>query len=133
MNQPLPITDEQLREDMIAYLDGELDSEQSRRIEQRLAADGAFAHELRQLQQSYELLDELPQPEVDETFAATTVGMIAVEAGNDVARRRHGEPRRRLLHAALLVACLAGAIIGGYLLTGALLPDPNAQMLRDMS
>lgn len=133
MNQPIPITDEQLREDMIAYLDGELASEQSRHIEQRLAADEAFARELRQLQQSYELLDELPQAEVDETFAATTVGMIAVEAGNDVALRRRGEPRRFLLQAILLIACLAGAIVGGYLLTGALLPDPNAQLLRDMS
>lgn len=133
MNQPAPITDEQLREEMIAYLDGELDADQALAIERRLAADEEFARELRRLQRSFELLDELQQAELNETFAATTVEMIAVEARRDVERRRQSAPWRKLLHIAAVAACLFVAVAAGYLITGRLLPNPNEPLLRHLS
>jgi len=132
MNEPAPITDDTLREELSAYLDGELDAEAGLRIEQRLAADPRFARELRELQQSYELLEELSTPPVNETFAATTVEMIALEARHELQRRQRALPsarRRRWLAAA---AGLLAATAGGYFLAGALLPDPNAALLRDL-
>ena len=57
---PDPVNDEaQLREELVAYLDGELDGEQSRRIEQRAAAEPEARRMLQELDRAWHMLDEL--------------------------------------------------------------------------
>ena len=51
---------------LVAYLDGELDDETNQEIERRLSADPEYRLRLQQLQQAWDLLDELPRLSRDE-------------------------------------------------------------------
>ena len=122
-----------LHNEMVAYLDGELDAEQTLRIEQQLATDAKFAAELRQLQKSFEMLEELSNPQVADTFAASTVEMIAVEARTEHEQQLAHAPQARLQRWLVALAALAAAIAVGYFAAGRLLPDPNEALLRDLA
>ena len=73
-----------LDEELVAYLDGELDAEAGRRLEQRLADDATARSALRGLQVSWDALDELDQADVGQDFTRTTLEMVAVRATKDV-------------------------------------------------
>lgn len=60
-------------DDLSAYLDGELDPAARRLVEQRLAEDPVWQQRLRQLEEAWELLDELPRTTVHPQFTATTI------------------------------------------------------------
>ena len=90
-----PIVDpEKLREEISAYLDGELSAEDGREVEERLAAEPRFRDELQGLERAWRLLDELPRTEVDERFAATTVEMVALKAADDLRNQQQQWPRQ---------------------------------------
>jgi hypothetical protein len=120
-----------LREDLVAYLDGELEAAESRRIEARLANEPGVRRMLQELDGTWSLLDELNTSPPDEHFTQTTLEMVALAADEDVARGRAEAPRRRrrrwLAAAGILLAAAAAGFAGVALLA----PDPNAQLLRD--
>lgn len=118
-----------LREELVAYLDGELDAQQSRRIEYRLANEPEVRLVLQELDRTWHLLDELDAPTLDEDFTRTTLEMVAMAAVGDASRTGAKAPRRRWLAA---VAGLAAAALAGFALVGRLAPDPNAQLLQDL-
>jgi hypothetical protein len=104
-------------EELVAYLDGELGADESRRIERLLADDPRVGAELRRLDQAWELLDCLPRAQLDAAFTRTTVEMIAVSVSDEAERRRSQRPssRRRvcwLASGAVTLAALAGAWTG---------------------
>lgn len=107
-----PATDEQL----VAYLDGELDPESTRDLEERLGKDEAVRQKLHQLERAWDALNALPETDVSPQFAHTTLEMIAQRAEKD----QHGmtsrwfTPRvRRVLAgtAALAVAFALGLFV----------------------
>ena len=51
---------ESLDEELVAYLDGQLDPESARQVEQRLASEETARRRLQQLAQSWDMLDQLP-------------------------------------------------------------------------
>ena len=53
-----------LHEELTSYLDGELDPQQVRRIEERLARDADYRAELQRMQRAWDLLDRLPRASV---------------------------------------------------------------------
>jgi anti-sigma factor RsiW len=121
--------DEQL---LVAYLDGELDEAASSDIEQRLASDEPYRRRLQQLDRAWNLLDELPRATVDEQFTRSTIEMVAVAAEAEAAAHHVDRRRRTWERRSLLAALLSAALLGGYLATARLLPDPHQQMLRDL-
>ena len=64
-----------IEEQLVAYLDGELDDESSRSLEQRLATDSTLRLQLGRLERTWDLLDQLGRAEVGETFTRTTIEM----------------------------------------------------------
>ena len=64
MNEDQPTTEnDAVMQELVAYLDGELDAETSTRVEQRLTEDDDYRTQLQQLQRTWDLLDELaPSP-----------------------------------------------------------------------
>ncbi len=75
-------------ERLIAYLDGELDTDTSRDVEQQLASNVAVRERLHELERAWDVLNELPESDVSPQFANTTLEMIAQTAekeqrGND--------------------------------------------------
>ncbi|HXT60572.1 MAG TPA: hypothetical protein VN699_18160 [Pirellulales bacterium] len=131
-DQRKPAESSPLREQLVAYLDGELDAASSREIERRLAREPEVQQELQQLQQTWDLLDRLPQAEVNATFTRSTVEMIALAVEDDVRQLEAAPPRqqrrRRLLKAAGLLA--AGAC--GFAAVRFCWPEPNRRLLQDL-
>src|SRR5437763_1379521 len=122
-----------LDEELVAYLDGQLDPESARQVEQRLASEEPARRRLQQLAQSWDMLDQLPHAMADETFTRSTVQMVAVAAEQELTAQQAVEPqrrRRRWLFAAAL-ALLAGSC--GFVAVAKLWTDPNEQLLRDLS
>jgi anti-sigma-K factor RskA len=119
-------------EQLVAYLDGELDTETSRQVEQRLAEDLEYQHELRHLQRAWDLLDELPRAEVSETFTQTTVEMVALSAARELETTEGQRVQRGRLLWASGVASLVAAALLSYLGWSAWLARPNRQLLRDL-
>jgi anti-sigma factor RsiW len=74
-NQP-PLDDEQ-REDLVAYLDGELDEEAARALEAKLSLDPAVRVEADQLRRTWELLDYLPRAEPSPSFTHRTLDRVS--------------------------------------------------------
>ena len=59
--------------DLIAYLDGELDADESRTVETQLAGDAGTRLKAEEYKKTYDLLDYLPKPEPSQSFTARTL------------------------------------------------------------
>jgi anti-sigma-K factor RskA len=117
---------------LVAYLDGELDADESRRVERRLSQDPTFRQSLQQLQRAWDLLDELPRAEAGHTFTQSTMEMVAVTAERELQAvekhlRRYNTWRWITAAVAVLVACGAG-----YLISARYFDQPNRQFLSDL-
>jgi hypothetical protein len=124
---------ELLDEQLVAYLDGELDDATARDLEERLARDTQVRDRLRELSGSWDLLDALPRAMLDDKFARTTVEMVSLAASEDLANeqlRTAGRKRRRWMLGA--ICALAAAMIGFAAFMFAF-PNPNAELLADLS
>ncbi len=107
MSNTFPHNDE--REQLSAYLDGELAPEDARAVEARLSVDPNACRELESLRRAKSLLDALPTQEASRDFARRTLERLP--------RRRPGWERISLrswrgwsVAAAILVALLAGFV-----------------------
>jgi anti-sigma factor RsiW len=119
-------------EQLVAYLDGELDTETSQQVERRLAADGEYRRELQQLQRAWDLLDELPRAEVSEAFTQTTVEIVALSAAQDLSQAKGHTRRRERVLWFLAGASIVGAALASYLAFSAYFARPNTQLMRDL-
>lgn len=133
-----PIDDDSLAEtneltdELVAYLDGELDDERTRQIDESLARDERARGQLRLLERAWDALDELPRAEVDEQFTCTTVEMIALEATEDLEREQEAAPRKRRRWWLAAAACLALSTGLGYAISRGWDPNGNDQLARDL-
>ena len=123
---------DELDEELVAYLDGELEPNATKRMENLLASDARARQRLNQLAVSWDLLDQLPRATVDDLFTKTTVEMVAVAAEHEVAETVKAEPaRRRVRWLAMGVATLL-ALAVGFIAVGLTLPDRNDALLRNL-
>lgn len=132
--QPRPTeeTQDDLPAELVAYLDGELDAQQTRVVEERLSHDADYRRQLRELQSAWDLLDFLPTADVDESFTRTTVAMVAVSASDDVDRAavRRGRRKRWLWWTGTVAAALA--FVAGYAAVSIVVSRENQRLLRDL-
>lgn len=119
-------------EELVAYLDGELDAESRHRLEERLSSNPALRQKLKEFQKAWDLLDELPREQVDDSFTQTTVEMVAVHAEDEVNQQARSVARRRLLGLSLTVAVVLAAGAGGYWLAYAKLSETNRRLVEDL-
>lgn len=118
-------------EELVAYLDGELDATDRQRVEQRLADDAAFRTRLRLLQRTWDALDVLRRTDPDEGFTRTTVELVAVKAAEEV-RDEHSRlvQRRKRKWVGWTLAAVASSVAGWLLLT-LLFTRSDRELLRD--
>lgn len=119
-------------EELLAYLDGEMDADSRRRIEEQLSTSGELREKLKEYQQTWDLLDDLPRATVDDSFTRTTVEMVAIRAEDAVVESQAAKKKGRLIiwSLGLVIALLAGAI--GYLITNRHYSGPNEQLVEDL-
>ncbi len=121
-----------LEERLVAYLDGELDPEDGRRIEELLASDPKVRAMLQQLDRTWDLLDELDQAPVNDDFTQTTLEMVTVAADEDIKRTQAALPRRRRRRWAFVGGGLLMAGLTGFVAVMLLRPDPNHRLVQDL-
>jgi len=119
-------------EELVAYLDGELDAEASREVERRLSQDATYRQKLRQLEQSWDLLDRLPKADVGEVFTQSTVAMVAVAAADDVDKMKAKGTRRKTAVWWLGSGSVAASFLAGYVLVSSVGDRENKRLLRDL-
>jgi len=121
-----------LEEQLVAYLDGELDDEGVRRIEGLLATDSKVRETLERFEGAWDLLDHLDQAHVGEVFTRSTLEMVAVAAADDVQQQQDQAPRLRRKRWLVGSAGVLAAGLAGFLAVFLTRPDPNEQLLRDI-
>ncbi len=106
---PNPSVDDQLDETdhdrLVAYLDGELSDAETQSIEIRLGNDDSLRNNLRELQTTWDMLDELPRTQPGDTFVKSTIE-LAIQSN---ARKRTTWYRWPIRIAAVSVAFAAMA------------------------
>ncbi len=110
MSSPSPETDEALQLELVAYLDGELEPEQARRVERLLYNHPGVQEQVRKLEASWDLLDELPRVQMDERFTRTTVELVIENLTRELQSHQRTLPRktrRRWLGLAALLGLAA--------------------------
>ena len=132
MNHIDDLPNDEMQERLNAYLDGELNSAESRAVEERLSSDPVWAAELQRLERAWNLLDQLPRSEVTPDFTQTTVEMIALDAAEQLAEVVRPKPQRRWFDAALLAGGALAACLAGYLAIDSLRPKRDDPMLREL-
>ncbi len=121
-----------LQEELSAYLDGELDTESVRRVEERLARDAAYQAELQRLERAWGMLDRLPRATVNESFVKSTLEMVAVAAAEDAEAVLAEQPRRRRRQQLWGAAVLLCSLAVGFVIGTRIWKDPNEPLLRDL-
>lgn len=119
-------------DELVAYLDGELDTEANRRIERRLSQNAVYRQQLRVLQQSWDLLDHLPRADVDESFTESTIAMVALRASDENRQTATSAARKNRLLWASSIVCAALAFVAAFAATRWWADGPNRQLLRDL-
>ena len=134
MNRPdQPKTDgDSLDEQLVAYLDGELPAEAQRQLELKLAEDAWSRDRLRHLQQTWDLLDHLPNAQTDRSFTRTTVEMVATKASEDVGAQQRAMERRARLRWVYGGALAAATLAVGYLACWLLWTARVDRQVRDL-
>jgi anti-sigma factor RsiW len=126
------LDDEKVREELVAYLDGELPPEENLRIERRLAEDGLYRQTLQELERAWDLLDALPRTQPDENFTRTTVEMVVTSAAEDVENLKSQSLRRRRLAMMTAAAAIVVAALVGFSAVYWKTTAPNRQLVRDL-
>lgn len=121
------------RANLVAYLDNELEPEQSRALAVLLTQSVTARREVDSLRRSWELLGFLPKPEVSSDFTSQTLTSVSLLATRG--DRRYRQAARglgRLASAAALLLTIAAGVGGGFWLASRVWPDPNARLIRDL-
>ena len=121
-----------LEEQVSAYLDGELDPEEARALEERVRADPKARGCWRVLTGPGACWTGWTGRTFDEQFTRTTLEMVAVAAAEDVDRWKSAAPRRRRRVLIAAAVGMMGAALAGFLAVAAYWPNPNKQAPEDL-
>ncbi len=124
--------DHALNEDLVAYLDGELNRDSVSRVEEELSKNSEYRLRLMQLQQAWDLMDELPRVSSDEAFTKSTVELVVVSAESEetatVVRRKTW---RNVIWVVGLLSATAAAW-GGFAIISQFTDRDNQALLKDL-
>ena len=124
--------DHALNEDLVAYLDGELNRDSVSRVEEELSKNSEYRLRLMQLQQAWDLMDELPRVSSDEAFTKSTVELVVVSAESEETAT---VVRRKTWRNVIWVVGLLGATAaawGGFAIISQFTDRDNQALLKDL-
>jgi anti-sigma factor RsiW len=130
MSDPARLNDEE-REELVAFLDGELTDDDAHKVEAKLNVDPRTRAEADALRKTWDLLDFLPSPEPSPNFTNRTLERL-----NPI--RKTQAMRRRTLRIAVVALAWAAALLlalaAGYVGTTLALKvrHSNDDMARDL-
>ncbi|MBW3541561.1 MAG: hypothetical protein KY476_14935 [Planctomycetes bacterium] len=121
------------REDLVAYLDGELDEHDSREMERTLAESPVARNEVEMLTRTFELLDVLEPPPASGEFTQRTLETVKqTEAHTPLRDQPWYRTVRRGVLASAWVAGLAVAAALGFVATRHWVADEAELLIEDL-
>jgi hypothetical protein len=121
------------RDNLVAYLDGELDDQGTQEIEQVLAVNPVARNEVDMLSRSWDMLNALPTHRASGEFSETTVAMLraADEKGPRIPSDLVYRQVRRFLILCLWCGILAACGYVGFATTQKWIPNDSDALLED--
>jgi anti-sigma factor RsiW len=119
------------RAELVAYLDGELEEDETREIEQTLAASEVARHEVEMLSRTWDLLEALPRATASSEFASKTLETVKIEAAPAAAPEWRPYARGGLIALGWLTA-LCAAVLLGFTAGHRLIPREDDAVVRDL-
>lgn len=121
------------RENLVAYLDGELDEAASRILSTKLTSSPTARREIEVLEKTWELLNYLPLPKASEDFAEKTFSEVRrIAERGDRIESRFIQVVIRLMRVVLLVVGSATLAAIAYLIVLWAIPNPSARLTDDL-
>jgi len=96
-------------EELVAYLDGELEVDRAREIEDLLVRDPGTRDRLNDLERTWDVLDKLPRTEPNEVFTRSTIELVLGDARRGQQRTKAARTRRLMATAMFILAPLVMA------------------------
>ena len=122
------------RDNLVAYLDGELPDGESRRIATKLTSSPTARREVEALERTWQLLDHLPRPQAPENFTERTLtGVRQWEERGGAIESVVASVVRRFAWAAMWLVAAAVAFVASYALINRAWPHPTERLARDLS
>jgi len=121
------------RNNLVAYLDGELPDKEAKSIEQVLSTSPIARSEVESLSQTWKLLDHLPRDKASEDFTARTISLLHVEVTHiPLEDRKWYQQARRGFICITWLAGLSIAAVIGFLITNQWMSDPAQEIVEEM-
>ena len=131
MSDPARLNDDE-REELVAFLDGELTDDDAHKVEAKMNLDGRTRAEADALRKTWDLLDYLPTPEPSPNFTNRTLSRLGPIRKTQTMRRRGLRIALvGLAWAASLLLAVAAGYSGMTLYLKARYPN-DADMARDL-
>lgn len=122
--------DEAIREQMVAYLDGELAPAERQRLDNLVAANPDLGQELQKLDATWEMLNELPRATVGESFTTSTVEMVALSASRELEVQQLSSKRHKIRQTVVAAIGIGVAGMVGFIVM-LWLPSENDELIKD--
>ena len=121
------------RDNLTAYLDGELDENATRRIESILTSSAVARNEVEALARTYDLLDSLPRPKAPDDFTQRTVATAKLDTyRKPFTQQKWFRPAQRAAVLAAWLAALTTVSAIGYAITNRWIPQPEDEIVRQL-
>lgn len=121
------------RDNLTAYLDGELNEAETQEIEQVLAASEVARHEVDMLSRTWDMLEALPTHKASQEFTRKTITTLraAEHAGPTPLGQKLSRATRRGAVLALWTSTLAVCGYLGFMVTNHWVPNEADQLIDD--
>lgn len=121
------------RDDLVAYLDGELPDNLANAIDQVLARSEVARHEVEALARTWEMLDALPVPKASANFTERTISTLKVgEVPFSITDQPWFAYVKRGAVLAVWLAALGVSGWMGFQITARWIPNEHEQVLKDL-
>lgn len=131
-NKILRLSAEQ-RDNLCAYLDGELDEGLAQDIEKILTNNPVARNDVEMLTRTWELLDELPRPGASQQFTEKTLTSIkTMDVREPITEKKWFDKARRGAIAAGWAAAVAASGLLGFFLTHNLVPSDARVLIHEL-
>lgn len=121
------------RANLVAYLDGELNEAESVAIANKLSNSVSVRREIEMLQKTWQMLEILERPQVDEDFKSRTLTEARLQPHLEdrwLTPLTHGT--QYVVGVLFRLAILAAVAGLGYAATALLWPDPSQRLIQDL-
>ena len=122
------------RDNLVAYIDGELSERESRALATKITLSATAHREVEALKRTWELLEYLPRPAASSELTERTLTEVRrIDALGGRLESLFVRRAKRVLRLALWAGAALIGVALGFAVMRWVWPDPTARLLRDLS